>query len=127
MGDFVDSSVKNISEEEKLQLLKQLLEIINKTKAERSLPAYVFSDSINFVKHIQENTTVKVVEGNPFHMEKYSGNTATIEGHLKTLIDFFMLSKSETVYFLNVGKMYHSSFSKYASIIGNTKFETLTE
>ena len=41
------------------------------------------------------------------------------------LIDFFMIAKSQKVYFLHVKPMYNSSFSKYAAIIGNTKFEAL--
>ncbi|WP_397362231.1 hypothetical protein [Olleya sp. R77988] len=121
MGDFVDTTTKVLSEEEKTMLLKQLLNCIEKVKAENNLPAYVFSDSVNFIDYIKQHSIIKTVKGNPFHMDNFEGNS-NIEGHLKTLIDFFMISKSQKVYFLNIKPMYNSSFSKYAAIIGNTKF-----
>lgn len=121
MGDFVDTTTKVLSNTEKATLLNQLLLIVDRVKKDENKPAYVFSDSVNFIEYIQSKTEVKTVKGNPFHMDNFKGNS-NLEGHLKTLIDFFMLSKSQTVYFLNLKPMYNSSFSKYAAIIGNTKF-----
>ncbi|RAJ16997.1 hypothetical protein [Olleya aquimaris] len=124
MGDFVDTTSKVLSVTEKEQLSQKLLAIINRVKAESNINTYVFSDSINFINYIKQNTTVKVVEGNPFHMDNFTKSTH-LEGHLKTVIDFFMIANSENVYFLNVKPMYNSSFSKYAAIIGNTDFQVL--
>ena len=84
----------------------------------------MFSDSINFIEYVRDKITIKTVEGNPFHMDNFEKTNDT-NGHLKTLIDFFMISKSKKVYFLKVNPMYNSSFSKYAAIVGNTKFERL--
>ncbi|WGD34868.1 hypothetical protein [Olleya sp. YS] len=124
MGDFEDTTHKVLSVTQQEQLSKQLLAIINRVKAESNKSAYVFSDSINFVNYIKQNTAIKVVEGNPFHMDNFS-KSSQLDGHLKTLIDFFMIANSEKVYFLNVKPMYNSSFSKYAAIIGNTEFQVL--
>lgn len=121
MGDFADTTTKVLSDKEKTALLTRLLGAIARVKAEHNQNAYVFSDSVNFINFIKAKTQVKTIEGNPFHMDNFEGDS-NLEGHLKTLIDFFMISKSEKVYFLNIKPMYNSSFSKYAAIIGNTKF-----
>lgn len=122
MGDFTDTTHKILSATEQEELSKKVLQIIYKIKNERQQKAYIFSDSINFINYVKNNTDINSIEGNPFHMDNFK-KTKETEGHLKTLIDFFMISKSETVYFIKVNPMYNSSFSKYAAIIGNTKFE----
>ena len=124
MGDFADTTTKVLPKDEKEALNNKLLSIINRVKAEQNQKAYVFSDSIYFIDYVKENTEINSVEGNPFHMDNFE-KCDNLEGHLKTLIDFFMIAKSETVYFLNVKPMYNSSFSKYAAIVGNTNFEVL--
>lgn len=124
MGDFKDATSKELSAEEKNRLCHTLLQIINRVKAKEKQNAYLFSDSINFINYIKQNTTINTVEGHPFHMDNFE-KSRMVEGHLKTMLDFFMMSKSEKVYFLKVAPMYNSSFSKYAAIIGNTKFECL--
>ncbi|MGB6269798.1 MAG: hypothetical protein WBF67_12400 [Olleya sp.] len=124
MGDFADTTTNILSEEDQEALSHQLLTIINRVIAKNDKKAYVFSDSINFINFIKKHTDINVVEGNPFHMDNFN-KSDNLEGHLKTLIDFFMIAKSEKVYFLNVKPMYNSSFSKYAAIIGNTDFQVL--
>ncbi len=124
MGDFTDTTSKVLVNNEKEVLSNTLLAIINRVKAEQYKKAYLFSDSINFIEYAKEYIDINVVEGNPFHMDNFK-NDSNLEGHLKTLIDFFMLSKSEIVYFLYVKPMYNSSFSKYAAIVGNTKFQVI--
>ncbi|TBN03609.1 hypothetical protein EYD45_08815 [Hyunsoonleella flava] len=124
MGDFKDTTSKKLSAEEKNRLCDVLLQIINRVKAEEQQKAYLFSDSINFIKHIKQQVEINTIEGNPFHMDNFEMRSG-IEGHLKTMIDFFMISKSKKVYFLKVKPMYNSSFSKYAAIIGNVNFECL--
>lgn len=124
MGDFHDTTTKVLSKDQKKELCIKLLALINKAKAEQKLKVYVFSDSVNFVKYVKENTEVSVVDGNPFHMDNFNKNN-NLDGHLKTLIDFFLIAKSEKVYFLNIKPMHNSSFSKYAAIIGGTNFKVL--
>jgi hypothetical protein len=124
MGDFKDTTTKNLSKDQQNTLCNNLVTIINRVKTEQNKSAFVFSDSINFIKFVKQNTQVNIVEGNPFHMDNFINNN-NIDGHLKTLIDFFMIAKSDTVYFLNVKPMYNSSFSKYAAIVGQANFEVL--
>ncbi len=122
MGDFRDTTSRILSDEAQEKLTKKLLQIINKIKVEEREKAFLFSDSIKFLDAVKNKTDIKVIEGNPFHMDNFE-NRKALEGHLKTMIDFFMISKSESVYFLMVKPMYNSSFSKYAAIIGDTNFE----
>ncbi|PIA77997.1 hypothetical protein BFR04_07130 [Gaetbulibacter sp. 4G1] len=123
MGDFKDTTTNVLSENEKEKLQVYLLSVIkNKTKV-LNKQAYVFSDSINFINYITSNSNIKAIEGGqPLHMDNFEKDE-NIQGHLKTLIDFFMLGNSEIIYFLKADKMYNSSFSKYAAIVGQTKFE----
>lgn len=124
MGDFKDTANKRLSDDEKENLSNTLLTIINRIRIEENKKVFVFSDSIFFLNFVKQKISVNVVEGNPFHMDNFNIND-NLEGHLKTLIDFFMIAKSEKIYFLNVKPMYNSSFSKYAAIIGNTHFQVL--
>jgi hypothetical protein len=124
MGDFKDTTTKILPYREREVLCDKLLQLINKTILTEAQKAYLFSDSINFIAYVKDKINIKTVEGNPFHMDNFE-KTKDTNGHLKTLIDFFMISKSEKVYFLKVNPMYNSSFSKYAAIVGNTKFERL--
>lgn len=126
MGDFVDSSVKTISENEKETLLLKLQKEIKVILSKTDYKCYVFSDSVHFLNYIKQNLAVSIVGGNPFHMDNFKGDS-TLEANLKTLLDFFMIANSETVYFLKVGSMYSSSFSKYAAIIGDKPFKMVTE
>ncbi|AXT20744.1 hypothetical protein D7030_11775 [Flavobacteriaceae bacterium AU392] len=126
MGDFVDSSTKTISEEQKQKLLTQLQTEVKSIVKTTVYKCYGFSDSVRFLDYIEEKEAVHLVEGNPFHMDNYKGNS-TIEGHLKTMIDFFMIANSEIVYFLKIEPMYHSSFSKYAAIVGDKPFKMINK
>ena len=125
MGDFVDTTDKLISDDKKQQLLRHLNDIVKRIVENSKHKCYVFSDSIRFLNFIKENAPVNILKGVPFHMDDFKDET-TIEKHLKTMIDFYMMVNSESVYFMKVDPMYHSSFSKYAAIIGDKPFTTLT-
>ncbi len=126
MGDFVDSSKKTISEAEKQELLNKLRIEVKWVLKQTAYKCYVFSDSVRFLNYINSNEAIHLVEGNPFHMDNYKGGS-TLDKHLKTMLDFFMLVNSEAIYFLKVSPMYHSSFSKYAAIIGNKPFNVISK
>lgn len=126
MGDFSDTTIKILSEDKKQELQSRLhfrvKEIINNS----DYKCYVLSDSVNFLNFIKEKEVVYLVEGEPLHMDDFGG-VSTLEKHLKTILDFFIIVNSEAVYFLKVEPMYSSSFSKYAAIIGNKPFTTILD
>lgn len=125
MGDFKDSSVKLISEEEKQQLVLKLVDKIHeKASLFPNRSVYVLSDSVIFLNYIKRNTNYKVLEGTPKHVD-IKNNNADLESHTKTLTDFFFIASSDSVYLLKEKKMYMSGFSKYAAILGNKPFEVI--
>ena len=125
MGDFKDSSVKLISEQEKQQLITTLVDKIHqKTLLFPNRSVYVLSDSVIFLDYIRKNTTYKVLEGTPKHVD-IKNNDASLESHTKTLTDFFFIASSDSVYLLKEKKMYMSGFSKYAAILGDKPFEVI--
>lgn len=125
MGDFKDSTVKIISEEEKEQIQQALVKKINsKINQFPNTAVYILSDSILFLEFIKRNTKYKVLEGTPKHIG-IKDSSASIESHTKTLTDFFFIASADSVYLLKEPKMYNSSFSKYAAILGNKPFEII--
>jgi hypothetical protein len=121
MGDFKDSTSVILSIEARNKLISDLKTKVIQLKEASDKPLYAFSDSSNFLDEISNSFEVKRLEGLPFHMDNYAGGS-TLEAHLKTMIDFFTIANSNHVYFIKVGKMYTSAFSKYAAIIGNKPF-----
>ena len=125
MGDFKDTSVKLISEQEKKQLLLSLVDKINqKALLFPNSSIYVLSDSIIFLNYIREKTNYKVLEGIPKHID-IKNNDVGLTSQIKTFTDFFFISSSEAIFLLKSKKMYTSSFSKYAAIIGDKSFEVI--
>ncbi|MEZ4858019.1 MAG: hypothetical protein R2781_04350 [Flavobacteriaceae bacterium] len=124
MGDFRDTTKKVLSEEQKQALLQQLESKIAEIVKQAYYDSYVFSDSMIFLQFISKNQKVHIVGGTPKHMDNFNEETS-LENHLKTILDFFLMANSEVIYFLRVAPMYHSSFSKYAAIVGNKPFKTI--
>lgn len=122
MGDFKDTTSLVLSDREQQDLKQKLLEKMQFLAKDNT--AFVFSDSINFIEFVTKNSMIKTIKGKPFHMDNFDTDSS-IEGHLKTLVDFFMLANSEQIYFLKSDKMYSSSFSKYASFIGDVPFKSI--
>jgi hypothetical protein len=126
LGDFKDTTALVLSVDEKEALLLQLQNKIHLLLQDNKSKCYGFSDSIQFLQTIKAKENIFLVEGNPFHMDNFDAN-ASLDGHLKTMIDFFMIAGSDQVYFIKLGKMYASSFSKYAAIVGNKPFKIITD
>ncbi len=125
MGDFKDSSIKRISQKDKEEIIKYLVNKIDeKSKQYKNLPIYVLSDSMIFLDYVKNNTPYKILEGIPKHVD-VKNNKNDLISHTKTLTDFFFISTSEKVYLLKEKRMYMSGYSKYAAIYGNKDFEVI--
>jgi len=124
MGDFKDTTSKILTEENKEALLTKLNCKVEEIVKDSNNDCYAFSDSLYFLEFISKNQLVQIVNGKPKHMDNFN-EESSIESHLKTILDFFLIANSEAIYFLKVNPMYHSSFSKYASIVGNKPFKTV--
>jgi hypothetical protein len=127
MGDFKDTTHFSLNENKKQELVNRLIRkmkevvVLHPTKK-----IYVLSDSIIFLNHIKQQTSFIVLEGSPKHIG-IKNNDADLESHYKTFVDFYFMSKSDTLYLLKLDQMYSSGFSKYAAIVGNKKIITLQE
>ena len=125
MGDFIDSSIKTISELEKKDLINNLMEEINliiKDNANKKF--YVLSDSVIFLDYIKKNTNLNVLEGKPKHLDFNKGDE-NIDAHTKTITDFLFIAGADEIFLLKKGRMYNSAFSRYAAIVGNKKFHLI--
>ena len=86
-------------------------------------PLYVFSDSSPFLR-LCENKGYRVIKG------ELIGNIAhshSLEIADKTLLDFYVIGRSQKVYSVVLPGMYSGVFSQYAAIIGGAIFERITE
>jgi hypothetical protein len=127
MGDFKDTTDVVLDENFKKRLIDDLIKKMKEVVVlHPSKKVYVLSDSIVFLDHIKQNTSFAVLEGSPKHIGM-KNNDADLESHYKTFVDFYFMTKSDTLYLLKLDKMYSSGFSKYAAIVGNKKFTVLQE
>ncbi|WP_119792986.1 hypothetical protein [Flavobacterium anhuiense] len=124
MGDFSDSTKMILNENEKLNLIQKVIKAINdKANQYPDKVAYIFSDSDFFLNHVRATTNYKTLAGVPKHLEN---NNSDLDYHSKTFLDFYYLAGSEHVFLVAIDQMYYSSFSKYAAIIGEGKFKSIT-
>lgn len=126
LGDFEDSTKFKLTKEESKALFMKLQNKVRLIKKKHDCPVYLMSDSKIFLDYISKNNKIKIIMGLPIHMDDFIKEKDIIR-HEKTLIDFFVLLFSDKIYFLKTGKMYNSSFSKYASIFGNSDYITLQD
>lgn len=125
-GDFKDSTKRVATETQKEAIKNLLLKAINTIVVKDvASDVYVFSDSIQFLTFIKNATNFIVLEGNPKHIDE-SENGSDLQNHIKTFVDFFALSECSKVYLLHTEGMSGSGFSKYAAMVGNTKFEQVS-
>lgn len=124
MGDFKDTTKLVLDETEKYDLIQKVVKRIDEIAIlHLNKNIYVLSDSELFLKYIQINTNYKTLEGIPKHIENSNHD---IKFHSKTFLDFYFLIESNEVFFIRIDNMYNSGFSKYASIIGDKKYITLS-
>ena len=122
-GDFKDSPKGIATPERKEEIKNSLKKEIDAIAFEnKSKSVYVFSDSIQFLDFIKSETNYIVLEGNPQHIDSYR-TSYELNGHIKTFLDFFVLSACEKVFLIRTNDMYNSAFSKYAAIVGNKEFK----
>jgi hypothetical protein len=125
MGDFSDSTKLILNEKEKQDLIRKVVKSIDETIVlypDKTI--YVLSDSEFFLNYIKSNTSYKTLEGSPKHLE--NNKNRDIDFHIKTFLDFYFLIKSDMIFLIKIDQMHNSSFSKYASILGNRSFKRIT-
>lgn len=125
LGDFKDCVGTPLTESKrKLLIDKCIAQLYVLHKANDDKKVLVVSDSETFVKTASSLRFVYTIPGRIVHMD-YSDED-TYDLHLKTFVDFFMISGASKVYLMVSGGMYpESAFAKFASWIGNKAFEII--
>lgn len=129
LGDFKDSSFAHelSTDEEKELYIGKCAAFIERLHQEN--PQYpkilVTSDSGLFMKRIEHIPYVYIIKGEVIHMDYVDNH---LEGHLKTMTDYFLISKAQKVFCYSYGKMYGATrFAKTAALIGGKPFEMVRE
>lgn len=130
LNDFNEHPIaryKNISlsEIEKLDLINKCLTFVENFAMKKSPDnrILVCSDSVTFLEKALKISGVFVIPGQITHME-YSQNSQS-DNHLKSFLDFFMISESNSVFSVGTDIMYPSDFPLLAAAIKNKKFERI--
>jgi len=123
MGDFKDTVNNTLNEEEKKILLDKCIAELNKFK--EKYPEYekflVTSDSITFLKEAVKLPFIYIVPGEVSHVDHVE--SGDFEKHLRTFLDFFMLSGADRCFCLHSGDMYKAGFTKSAAMVNDVPFE----
>ena len=129
LGDFKDSSFAEelSSSEEKEEYIQKCLAFVE--RLHQQYPQFqkilVTTDSGLFLKRLEAIPYVYTIKGDVIHMDYVDEH---FEGHLKTMIDYFLISKAEKVFCYSYGKMFKSTkFAKTAALIGGKEFEMVSE
>lgn len=122
LGDFHEpkAKIRLTSREQDMLIdkcLKKVLEIHQKHPGKRVL---VTSDSMKFLTACSALPWVYVVEGEIAHSD-----TADTDNHLKTFLDFWLISEAKEVYQLKTDRMYAGNFSYKAANINQRPFHLI--
>jgi len=123
LGDFKDNRNNELSEDEKKELIKKNLLIINNLKQKfPNKKIFVAADSNTFIEQAKQIDNVYVLDGNIIHIDKTKGENSA---YMRVFLDFFLLSESEKVFSICSPEMYASQFPIYAAKINNIEFEKI--
>ena len=126
LGDFREGNFPILkSEEEKNKLINRCIAIIERIHQTKKIPILVTSDSTSFLNKIENLSGVYIIPGKIVHVD-YTQNES-IQVHLKSFIDLFMVAKAEEIYLGKISPLYHSHFPWTASLIGNKQYIEVEE
>lgn len=125
LGDFVEPKpiVTPLSETESNKLIALCLSKIreiHQSECREGEKILVTSDSMKFLKEASKLEFVEIIEGKVSHFSVEMESRE--ESDMKTMVDFFAISRARKSFLLISGDMYPSNFSKRAAQIGNHEF-----
>lgn len=121
-GDFKDGNCVYSPEEQQMLLDKCVTKIRALREAHPEVnKILITADSERFLKEVSNLDFVYLLPGKIGHMDHRSEQDITV--HMKTFLDFFMLSHSKEIYLLVTGEMYKSGFAKRAAKLQGIPFE----
>jgi hypothetical protein len=111
----------NLSEDEKKYLIDKCINIIELIKNQIKEQIVIFSDSITFLKIINDKGYYSLDY-------QYVGNikyNTDIRIHDKVFLDLFTIANATKIYAIRGKYLYNSMFPEYASIIGGKEFKII--
>lgn len=123
LGDFFDVINAELSIKEQNLLINKCLKAINtiRSKYSTDIKIIVLSDSNKFLSAVANMPSITVLPGHIGHIE-HNSDQAT---HLKTFLDFLIISRATKAYLVKSQQMYNSAFPSMAALIGNIPFEKI--
>lgn len=130
LGDFHEYHFKALNDKGKEEkLITTCLDAIKMLVAEHgNRPLLVTADSTTFLKRAALIDGVYIIPGTLIHMDgqKHYDQENLYEAHLKSFLDFYMLSKAQKIYRIGTKQMYRSQFPVYAAMVHGIPFESIT-
>lgn len=124
LGDFDEGNFLVLPLSMQKLLIKRCLYALNELRERHGNTRFLItSDSISFLNEVSKIKDCFIIPGKLVHME-YTNNS-TYDVHLKSFVDFFMLSKSKKIYSVGTPEMYKTEFPLYASKIEDISFERI--
>lgn len=131
LGDFKEYHYKPLTDKQEAErLVDKCIGYVQQLKASSPCKTLlVTSDSITFLHRVSQISGVYVIPGTLTHMDEAIRSTcpsAPLESHLKSLLDFYMISRARKIYRVGTSIMYPSQFPVYAAKVNNRPFESVT-
>lgn len=123
MGDFVDVCGYTLSQEEQKKLTRKCILFVEHIRERHPDIRYVLvtTDSLKFLNEVNKLEYVFIIPGAIGHI----GFQENPDVHLKTMLDFYMISQARKVYMAYTGDMYPSHFAESAAETTNTLYESV--
>ena len=130
LGDFKDHAGfgEELTVEEKRYYIKKSLACLEQLhmRHPQCYKIVVTTDSPYFLKLVKSLSYVYVIPGRLEHMDY--AVVDDYEVHLKTFLDFMIITKAEKSYSYQYGKMYGATkFALTAALIGNNEYEVVKD
>ena len=124
LGDFNEGNFPILEESKRSSLINDCIAAVsNIASRHESHKILVTSDSITFLNIVGKMSNVYTIPGKLVHMAFTSDNS--VETHLKSFVDLFMIANAEKIYLVTSDKLYNSGFPLLASKINSKPFEII--
>ena len=115
LGDFIDEyNYSALPIEKQNDLINRCIEHLMEIYKENYKKILVTSDSITFLNKAKQFDFVYVIPGTMAHTDQQVKNGKEV--HMKTFLDYFLLTYSKKAYLVVDGQMYNSGFAYRAAL-----------
>lgn len=122
MGDFKDIIGDTLDNNAQIELIKKCHDFIERIHQQNECKwILITSDSQKFMKSLTKFSYVFTLPGEIGHI----GFSSSAETHLKTFMDFYMISQAQKAYMGYTGKMYKSHFAESAALTTGIQYEAI--